>query len=55
MSYSQEDVMELVTKYPSDYSFKGNCFKIFGLALDEFEKLSKGQWSLNFYKVSIDF
>ena len=55
MSYSQEDAMELVTKYPSDYSFKGNCFKIFGLALDEFKKLSKGQWSLNFYKVSIDF
>jgi hypothetical protein len=54
VSYSQDDIMELVTRYPSDYSFRGDCFKIFGLALSEFKKLSKDQWPLDCYKISID-
>nr|WP_263869987.1 hypothetical protein [Burkholderia cepacia] len=53
--YSQDDILELATKYPSDFSFRGDCFEIFGLALAEFGRLSKGKWSLGDYKVSIDF
>ncbi|CAB3969719.1 MULTISPECIES: hypothetical protein [Burkholderia] len=54
MSYSEDDVLELVARYPSDYSFRGDCFKIFGLALAEFKKLSKDRWPLSCYKVSVD-
>lgn len=54
MSYSDEDILKLATKHPSDTSFRGDCFAMFGLALTEFEKLSRRQWSLKDYKVSVD-
>ncbi|KAB0638040.1 hypothetical protein [Burkholderia stagnalis] len=54
MIYSQDDILELATKYPSDFSFRGDCFEVFGLALAEFRKLSKDEWPLENYKVSVD-
>ncbi|MBY4727250.1 MULTISPECIES: hypothetical protein [Burkholderia] len=55
MSYSKDDVLELAARYPSDVSCSGECFEVFGLALAEFRKFSKGEWSLKNYNVSIDF
>lgn len=54
MSYGKDDILELATRYPSDVSFNGECFEAFGLALAEFRKFSKGEWSLKNYKVSVD-
>ncbi|WP_155122347.1 hypothetical protein [Burkholderia ubonensis] len=53
MSYS-DDVAKLIDKYPRDMSFNGACFEMFGAALKEFEVLSKGEWSLENYTVSVD-
>ncbi|WP_338767675.1 hypothetical protein [Massilia sp. METH4] len=43
----------LVTKYPSDFSFRGEVLPTFPLALEEFRRKSKGEWSLSNYKIAI--
>lgn len=54
MSYKESDVLELMRKHPAEVEFRGGCFEVFGLALKEFEALSKGEWSLKKYNVSIN-
>ncbi|WP_163012837.1 hypothetical protein [Burkholderia stabilis] len=54
MSYKESDVLDLMRKYPAEIEFRGGCFEVFGLALKEFEVLSKGEWSLENYNVSLN-
>ncbi|WP_157649690.1 hypothetical protein [Burkholderia ubonensis] len=54
MSYSDDDVLELMRKHPSEMNFRGDCFEIFDIALKEFGAFSRGEWSLKNYEVSVD-
>ncbi|AYZ67154.1 hypothetical protein WI73_23100 [Burkholderia ubonensis] len=54
MNFSEDDVLDVLTRYPDDISLDGACLEVLGAALREFEALSKGQWSLSNYTMSIN-
>jgi hypothetical protein len=53
MSSENEEVQHLLNRYPGDFSFRGKLLHVFPLALEEFNKLSKKNWPLDNYQISV--
>ncbi|WP_338767678.1 hypothetical protein [Massilia sp. METH4] len=53
MSFEDEELLNLLNHYPRDFTFRGKVLAIFPLAMHDFNALSKGNWPLDNYKISL--
>ncbi|WBS02556.1 hypothetical protein OU994_30685 [Pseudoduganella sp. SL102] len=54
MSSEKEKWQHLISGYPGDFSFRAKLLPIFPLAINEFNKLSSGNWSLEDYEILVE-
>ncbi len=53
MDSDKEKWQPLIGHYPRDFSFRGKVIPILSLAFEEFKNISKGNWSLDNYEISV--